>query len=74
MAIDLGDAAVVQRCLASDRLRDLPVGGASVLLISSAATVRPTGPIVSPERDALVRALNLNLGTVLILAAVMIAS
>lgn len=73
-AIDLSDAAALQHWLAGDELPQFLAGCPSLLLINNAGTVQPVAPVGSADDAAIVRALNLNIVTPLLLSNAIVAA
>ncbi|EXI81587.1 MAG: Benzil reductase ((S)-benzoin forming) [Candidatus Accumulibacter appositus] len=74
VTIDLSDVAALQDWLAGDQLPGFLAGCSSLCLVNNAGTVQPVAPIGSAQNAAIARALNLNVGTPLILANAVIAA
>jgi benzil reductase ((S)-benzoin forming) len=74
VAVDLSDPNALTRWLASGALRSFLGGSETALLINNAGTVQPVGPIQTHDPSAIVRAIDLNVATPMILAAAFTAA
>jgi len=71
--VDLSDSAALSAWIAGPALRDFVQGAATILLVNNAGTVQPVGPLASQAPDAVLRAVTLNVGAPLALAAAIVA-
>jgi len=69
VALDLADSAALASWLAGDTLGDWVAGAERVLLVNNAGTLQPMGPLPLQERDAVARAVAVNVAAPLMLAA-----
>jgi NAD(P)-dependent dehydrogenase (short-subunit alcohol dehydrogenase family) len=70
--LDLSDNAALAEWLAADGLRTYFAGSGKVLLLNNAGVVTPIGPLEDQEPAAVMRALALNVGAPLMLAAAVV--
>lgn len=68
-ALDLADPAALQAWLAGPVLRDFLADAGQVLLVNNAGVVTPVGPLAAQDPAAVLRAVILNVGAPLALAA-----
>jgi benzil reductase ((S)-benzoin forming) len=72
--LDLSDSASLVRWLDGDTLRQFLSGSGTVLLINNAGLLQPVGPIDTQDVSAIARAVNVNVGAPLMLAAAVAAA
>ncbi|HTJ95575.1 MAG TPA: SDR family oxidoreductase [Pararobbsia sp.] len=68
-ALDLADAASVERWIATSRLRDYLDGAQRVVLINNAGMLGPIGGLEMQDTAAIARAIQLNVATPMMIAA-----
>lgn len=68
-ALDLADPAALQAWLAGPVLRDFLADAGQALLVNNAGVVTPVGPLAAQDPAAVLRAVTLNVGAPLALAA-----
>jgi len=67
--LDMADPAALQAWLAGDTLRDFLQGADDALLVNNAGVVTPVGPLAVQDPADVLRAVSLNVGAPLALAA-----